>query len=418
MSKYVIENGLRKVNPYYLTYKTPVKLRWCGRTLMKIFQTDFGESEDDIINDIKNNHLYIISNVGRAGGSTEIRGWESLKQREIEGKDVIFHRKHKHEPSVPWLSDSTGITIVYQDADLVVVNKPAGIPTHATGGYMYNSVVEILKEQLDVDSIWPCHRLDKVTSGILILAKSKQATSNMQKLTQEKAANTTEKIYIARVKGEFPEGKHAFNCPLFSVNINGGYLQPSNLHQLQANSTTIFERLSYSQELDQSIVICRPITGKFHQIRIHLRNLGFPIANDYLYNPDSEGSNEIIREKNQLELELYKRLYEKFPKFSQLYDSENYPQSDNETVDLLDAIKWDKDITIKEALETLKNRQAAKVDADKSSQLRCSSCNRKLFDTDKITNSIVWLHALSYSLCENEGTQYKFETEYPTWSRI
>ncbi|EGW35213.1 DRAP deaminase and pseudouridylate synthase [Spathaspora passalidarum NRRL Y-27907] len=416
MTKYVIENGLRKVKPYYLTYKTPVKLRWCGRTLTKIFQTDFGEREEDIVSDIKNNHLYILSNVGRAGGPTEIKGWDLLQSRQVDGKDVIYHQKHKHEPSVPWVHESIGIAIIYQDSDLVVVNKPAGIPTHATGSYMYNSVVEILKEQLGTDSIWPCHRLDKVTSGVLILAKSKEATCKMSKLIQEKKTST-EKKYLARVKGKFPEGEYVFNCPVFSVNVNGGYLQPPNSHQLQANSTTIFTRLSYNDDLDQSIVLCKPITGKFHQIRIHLRNLGYPIANDFLYNPESESSNEIIKAKNQLELELYQQLFRKYPKFEQLHQLDKYSRTDDEIVDLLEAINWDNDNTIKEALQILKNRQAKKVDEDKNSEQRCTTCNRKLFNVDKAVNPIIWLHALSYSLADDKNS-YKFETEYPQWSHL
>ena len=86
-------------------------------------------------------------------------------------KDIICHTKHRHEPPIPWHNDI--IKLVYEDDEILVVDKPSGIPTHPTGNYYFNSLSEIIKQQLNMDSIWTCHRLDKVTSGVLVLAKTK-----------------------------------------------------------------------------------------------------------------------------------------------------------------------------------------------------------------------------------------------------
>ncbi|KAI5951395.1 hypothetical protein KGF54_004469 [Candida jiufengensis] len=400
MPKYIIENGLRKVVPYHMNYQTHVKQRWVGKTIIDVYTNDFGETKQGIIQDINEDKLYIVNNVGVTLPSVTIKGLNILNVRKIENKDVIYHTKHKHEPMIPWVEK---IPIVFENDEILVVDKPSGIPTHPSGNYMYNSLSEMIKEQLKLNSIWTCHRLDKATSGILILCKARESAIKYSNLLLDKKNNVT-KTYLARVKGEFPVGVKTYTCPIFIVNMNG-YLAPGDLTKLPTNTTTIFERIRYNKELDESIVKCIPVTGKFHQIRIHLRNLGYAISNDDYYRPDDSLPSTYI-EKSNIEKGLYKLLFTQYPQFAS-FSGESNP----ETINLLDLIKWDTNTTLVNRLFSLKSSHSQILSTKKSSI--CSTCYRPIFDEDMNGNSNIYLHALSF-----EYDDHKFETEVPNWANI
>lgn len=403
MPKYVFENGLRKVLPYYVNYQTHAKQRWVGRTLLDTYINDFGELAESVIKDIEQCKLYIVSNVGTSLPSESLTGFDVLSLRKVESKDVIHHLKHKHEPAIPWHGE---IPIVYEDEEIIVVNKPSGIPTHPSGNYNCNTLSEVVKDMYGFDSIWTCHRLDKVTSGILILCKSRNSAVKFLNLLQDKR-NRVRKVYLARVKGEFPVGKQIYNCPIFAVNMNG-YLQPGDLKNLQVDTTTIFQSIKYSKILDESVVKCQPISGKFHQIRIHLRNLGFPISNDHFYNPDETSKTYFA--KSKLELELYEKLFQSHPEFKFTAASDdllNIPK----TINLLNIINYNANPIIQEQLMELKHSHSVDLKSRKSTI--CPECERPLFDEDYVANSSIYLHAYTF-----EYDDSRFETEFPPWANI
>ena len=154
------------------------------------------------------------------------------------------------------------------------------------------------------------------------------------------------------------------------------------------------------------MIKCVPITGKFHQIRIHLRNLGFPIVNDSFYQPEQD---QLTIQKCNIEKQLYNKLFVKYPQF------ENFEVIDGVVVDshinLLDIIDWYNDKELKDMLLDLKAGQVEKLMLQKLTI--CSECKRSLIDTEYKLNSMVWLHALSFKY-EN----YHFETDYPDWADI
>ncbi|RCK56365.1 tRNA pseudouridine(31) synthase [Candida viswanathii] len=392
MSKIIIENNYRKVLPYYVNLETFIKGRWQGRTLLDVFLSDFGESEQHLIDDIRSEKLYIIAHGNKPGMSATLKGVDSLVDRKLHPKDVICHSVHRHEPPIPYHGE---IKTVYEDDELLVVDKPSGAPTHPTGNYYVNSVTEMVKQQFGLDAVWPCHRLDKVTSGVLILGKTLAAGSRILKLIQIHK-DQTEKTYLARVVGNFPDGRHQYNCPIFAVNLNG-YLVPGNADGIPLDSTTIFEKVAYSVSMDQSVVRCTPITGKFHQIRIHLRNLGFPIVNDLFYRGDSE----LVNRKLAIEEGLYDRLFEKYPEFrtfgTTIGDGEiNLHLLDEKLRDKLDQLKRDHNVFLKQK----------KIHY-------CNECQREIFNVEYKLNHDIWLHALSFKY-----DKYEFVTDLPEWANI
>ncbi|KAK6462338.1 DRAP deaminase and pseudouridylate synthase [Scheffersomyces coipomensis] len=412
---YYFENGLRKVTPYYLRFKTHPKPRWIGKTVLEIFTTEFADSEEALIQDIKDELLYIEENFGKKGGTNTIRGLESLRWRKTDRFDVIHNSKHMHEPSVP----DTEVGIVFEDDEFLVIDKPSGIPTHPTGNYFYNSITEILKKENGYVNLWPFHRLDKVTSGILIFGKSKAASQKYHDLFQGNRDKIT-KTYIARVVGNFPEEETMVNCPIFMVNSTGGYIKPLNAEMLPVNSTTVFTRLKYNEEMNESVVLCKPLTGKMHQIRIHLRNLGFPIANDVLYNPSIPElpNHEVNTINNSIEVELYKRIFQKHPEFGQFQRVDPSVVKSDECIDLFTITNFRNDCSILSQVEKLieirqANLQKLKDDHDTV----CDVCQREIFTSDKdMTDSGIWLHSYKYECDEENGFQYT--TELPKWADI
>ncbi|KAK6456738.1 DRAP deaminase and pseudouridylate synthase [Scheffersomyces xylosifermentans] len=429
MSVYRFEQGLRKVTPYYLTFNTHVKPRWIGRTITDIFSSEFGDSCEAIKEDITNELIFVRSEYGRKNGDIVVKGWETLSERKLDRFDIICNSKHMHEPSVPEgpASESdknnadvkTRLKIIYEDDDLLVIDKPSGVPTHPTGNYYYNSVTEILKHDLEMENVWPFHRLDKVTSGVLILGKSKEAVKAYSPIFQE-ARDQITKEYLARVEGNFPNSEFMVNCPIFSVNSTGGYIKPLNADMLPANSTTVFKKLAYNAEINQSIVSCRPLTGRMHQIRIHLRNIGHPIANDYLYNPINERlHNQKINQINgAIEISLYKRIFTRYPEFNQQQKVNLSVAKRNDCIDLFALTNFKNDHIIQEQLQELRGLRQESLNKLKSAHnITCDICKRRMFDTNKdMSDSEIWLHAHRYEY--SGGNSFSYQTAFPDWCNI
>jgi len=119
-----------------------------------------------------------------------------------------------------------------------------------------------------------CNRLDRLTSGLMFMAKTPEAANDFMGQLQTR---TIKKQYVARVKGEFPSEEVTCNQPILSVSPKLG------LNRVRASgktAKTLFRRIRYNPEKNYSIVECHPFTGRTHQIRVHLQFLGHPITND------------------------------------------------------------------------------------------------------------------------------------------
>lgn len=165
------------------------------------------------------------------------------------------------------------LSVIYEDEDFAIINKPAGFPTN--GNYYktienalpYNLKASTKKDVLNFPK--PVHRLDNPTSGILIIAKTKTAQINLHKQFEEKRI---QKEYHAIVAGKISE--------------NG--IIDSDIQTKK--SLTIFKTTRQVPALQNeflSLVCLQPRTGRTHQLRIHLSSLGFPIVGDKLYAPEN-----------------------------------------------------------------------------------------------------------------------------------
>ncbi len=174
------------------------------------------------------------------------------------------------------------IRIVYEDAALVAVNKPAPLPMHPSGRFNRNSLTAILNEVYAPDFLRPAHRLDANTTGIVILSRSSAAARRIQPQFESGAV---EKIYIARVHGHSPGDEFRCDVPVGRQAIaSGGRAADENGDP----ATTLFRVLKKLPD-GTCLVQCRPLTGRTNQIRLHLAELKLPIVGDPVYTAKHSG---------------------------------------------------------------------------------------------------------------------------------
>lgn len=266
---YYLEDGLRRVHPYHFTYNTWCKQRWRGRPILEIFADEFRDRPVE----------YYKAAIESGAVTLNSKPVPSVDYR-VKNGDLVSHTLHRHEPPVT----AQAIGVVHEDDDMVVINKPAGLPVHPAGRYNYNSIVEVMRAERGFGfKAMPCNRLDRLTSGVMFIAKNVKAAGS---LTEQIMARTVKKEYVARVKGDFPEGDIVCEQPILQISPKLG------LNRVRANgkeARTVFKRLAYyppkteAEGEGYSIVRCRPLTGRTHQLRVHLQFLGHPISNDPIY---------------------------------------------------------------------------------------------------------------------------------------
>ncbi|QPG76557.1 hypothetical protein FOA43_003947 [Brettanomyces nanus] len=355
---YHFQNGLRFVAPYYYTYRTTVKGRWFDRSILEVFTEEFRDYDrGHYIKRIEEDNVQVIRK--RKGKETVYKG-KILMDLPLESGDLVIHKEHKHERPV----SDTKIKIVHNDQNILVVDKPSGIPMHPVQGYLYNTLTEILKKDLSLKRLHPCNRLDKLTSGVVLLCKNVQSASFYQQMIQNR--NFT-KEYVARVDGKFPT--IPCECSDDVVVIDA---KRKSHGFCRREALTRFKLLKYSPILNQSIVLCKPVTGRTHQIRIHLRNLGHAIVNDPLYNPKL---NNLLGNAKKI------------------------------------------DLTTREGQEVVQNEHTQKR-IDLLSGQKCPECGIDLYKEPDSKSLIMYLHALRYSSKNEQGELQCYETEMPQWTYI
>lgn len=244
---------------YLHTYETHVKLRWKDKPLIEVLVSEFTTRSREYYIEAINSEVITVNN--RKASPTY----------KLKDLDIIRHTVHIHEPIPPQ------IEIIDKQDEFWVVNKPSGIPCHPTGGYFEYSITRALFKDQSVGCI---NRLDMPVSGVLIITlKNSNAAHNLLK--------SAEKVYVAKVKGDFPDAITVdkpvglVGTRIFDVSDSG---KPSVTH---------FKKIEYKNGM--SLVECRPVTGRTHQIRIHCKYLGFPIINDILY---GEGESKAFDENS------------------------------------------------------------------------------------------------------------------------
>ncbi len=466
----------------------------------------------------------------------------------IQGGDVLTHTVHRHEPAVAVsLPNYPFVKIVTETNDLVVVDKPGTLPIHACGGYHRNALMSLLEEEGKAGrkKLYTIHRLDRLTSGLVLLAKSSLVAQQWAKSIQERSC---QKVYLARVKGKFPQHlpslpflkdssqrlpncgewsssnsisdtnnkedsmealrrKHAvaywiidstgthrtdmelsdllspsysysleewmnqleimprsvieatpsptttgatsltsatttarnmlwltLACPTRVAQHKDGICQAGAFDELDDElyrktvkpAQTSMAAIQYDPLTDSTIVLCRPETGRTHQIRLHLQYLGHPIANDpnyggELWYADPNGQAAFDYARSQLDA-------------SGDEVSSSVEASSSATMNVapmptkvLDApTTTDVPATEEEMCQLSQVQRNVDESAEDFIQRTCVWCARsrggevnRTFLEFLVRSRGIWLHAIQYSMVNAKGEPVSYRTNAaPDWGTI
>ena len=181
------------------------------------------------------------------------------------------------------------VDIIYEDKDIIVVNKPKGMVVHPANGNpdgtLVNAIMAICKDSLSGigGEIRPgiVHRLDKDTSGLLIVAKNDMAHVNM---SEQIKRHEVKKTYIALVRGIVKENEATIDMPIGRSNSDRKKMAVTKNGKNAVTHIKVLKRYDKYTLLEINIE-----TGRTHQIRVHLAHIGYPVIGDYIY---SNGKNE------------------------------------------------------------------------------------------------------------------------------
>jgi 23S rRNA pseudouridine955/2504/2580 synthase len=167
--------------------------------------------------------------------------------------------------------------VLFEDARLLVIDKPSGVAVHGGSGISHG-VVELLRHaRSDLRELGLVHRLDRETSGCLVLAKRRSA---LRELHERFRDGVVEKNYLALAVGDWQLGEQLIDAPLAVTHRQGGERHVVVSAAGKPAQTRI--RLSRRYR-DFSLLQCAPLTGRTHQIRVHAQHAGFPLAGDERY---------------------------------------------------------------------------------------------------------------------------------------
>jgi 23S rRNA-/tRNA-specific pseudouridylate synthase len=203
--------NLRFIEPYEFKYQLYTKGRWVNKKILNVLTNEFRQyNEEYFIKALKTGKLKI---------NNEIVDPDYVLQK----NDFITHLVIRKENPII----DQKLSIVFEDEEYLVVDKPSSWPVHVCGGYQFNTLHRIVMDEYGYKSIKVLHRLDKHTSGIVIFAKNKKAAEIFR---QNLHSDKVEKIYLCRVKGDFQPEKVNVQRHIVLVNSAKGIYTDSEYY--------------------------------------------------------------------------------------------------------------------------------------------------------------------------------------------
>lgn len=252
--------------------------------IYKINQNDSGVTIEKFLK----SHGYSSANITaikKMPNNTLIDGiWQHMNYRLNAGELLLVNiQEDTSSEKIPPVK--MDLNIVYEDEDIIVINKPAGLSIHPSLNHYEDSLANGLAyyyESQDKAFIFRCaNRLDKNTSGLTVIAKHLVSANILSTQVRDRLIS---REYYAIVRGTLPEKSGTINAPIGRVD--------DSIITRQVDFATGQPAITHYQVIDEknghSLLSIHLETGRTHQIRVHMKYIGHPLIGDYLYNPDFE----------------------------------------------------------------------------------------------------------------------------------
>ncbi len=266
-----------------------------GVKIVKVADDRAGQRVDNfLLGQLKGAPRSLIYKIIR-DGQVRINGKRCKPDSRLEAADEVRVPPVKitvsdgERPPPKSMLERLAASIVFEDKLLLVVNKPSGIATHGGSGVSFG-VIEGLRALRPNEPLELVHRLDRDTSGVLVLAKKRSALLQLQALMREGEDDEgPEKQYLALLVGKMPSGTMTVNAPLQKAVLQGGerMVRVDQAGKASVSHFTLLERRG-----GYSLCKIRIETGRTHQIRVHAAHIGHPVAGDEKYG-DKEANKKL-----------------------------------------------------------------------------------------------------------------------------
>lgn len=226
-----------------------------------------------------------LSEIKRMPKSILVNGVHYYMRQELSKGDHLQVRicETKNSEKIP--PTNLPLNIIYEDEDLLVLNKPAGMPIHPSLNNYTNSMANALAYYFQSQGkpfiFRCCNRLDRDTSGLTIVSKHLVSGSILSDMTKYREVH---REYLAIARGSVTPSKGTIQAPLGRK--EGTIIERTVDWEHGEDAVTHYKVVKEAN--GHSLVSLRLETGRTHQIRIHMKYLGYPLIGDYLYNPDME----------------------------------------------------------------------------------------------------------------------------------
>lgn len=226
----------------------------------------------------------ILVDLRKNPGTLQINGQSVRTIERVKADDIVSITLEDEESNENIVPSDIPLDIVYEDDDLMVINKPKNMPVHPSQGHytgtLANAVAALYEKRGESFVFRAVNRLDRDTTGLLVLAKNRLSGGILSDYVSKKIIH---REYLALCCGRVDSaGTVSFPIGRKEGSTIERIVDPAN----GESAVTHYELISYDSDRDLSLVKLVLETGRTHQIRVHMKAIGHPLPGDFLYNPD------------------------------------------------------------------------------------------------------------------------------------